>query len=76
VRGAVALLAFAGAVAAGGLSDAEARRWLRFVQPAPDELKLRAIPWRATLWDAVVDAHREKKPILLWAMNGHPLACT
>lgn len=35
-----------------------------------------SIPWHATLWDAVIAAHEEKKPILLWAMNGHALACT
>ena len=29
-------------------------------------------------WDdeALDRARREDKPILLWAMNGHPLACT
>ena len=76
MRRALALLALAAFAGAGDLSDDDARKWLRFVEPSADELRWTAIPWRATLWDAVVDAHREKKPILLWAMNGHPLACT
>jgi len=46
------------------------------VLPSKEELAWQSIAWRPTLWDAVVDAHREKKPILLWTMNGHPLALT
>jgi hypothetical protein len=34
------------------------------------------IPWRTTLAEGARDAAREGKPILLWAMNGHPLGCT
>ena len=26
--------------------------------------------------EALIAAQKEDKPILLWAMNGHPLACT
>lgn len=36
----------------------------------------RKIAWRTTLGEAIVEASRDKKPILLWAMNGHPLGCT
>ena len=46
------------------------------VLPKPSELSYRAIPWRAVLADAALEAHRADQPILLWAMNGHPLACT
>lgn len=46
------------------------------VIPAREELAWREIPWRPAFWDAVVEAHAADKPILLWAMNGHPLACT
>ena len=44
----------------------------------PDEADLAwtNVPWRSTLWDAVIDANRDEKPILLWAMNGHALGCT
>ena len=66
------------AVAAAGqeLSDAQAQRFLRHVVPQESELRWRSIPWRASLWEGVVEAHGAKKPVLLWAMNGHPLACT
>jgi hypothetical protein len=46
------------------------------IVPSPEELRWTAIPWRPTLWDALVEATGKEKPILLWAMNGHPLACT
>lgn len=52
-----------------------AAHW-QHVVPKPDELAWRAIPWLGTLAEAVVQAHAQDKPILLWAMNGHPLACT
>ncbi len=46
------------------------------VVPTDEEMQWRAIPWLGTLAEAVVQAHAQDKPILLWAMNGHPLACT
>ena len=46
------------------------------VVPGADELEWLEIPWRAVLGDAVHEAHAADKPILLWAMNGHPLGCT
>lgn len=52
-----------------------AAHWQHIV-PQADEMAWRAIPWLGTLAEAVVQAHAQDKPILLWAMNGHPLACT
>jgi hypothetical protein len=46
------------------------------ILPKPEEETWREIPWRVTLWDAVIDANKEDKPILLYAMNGHPFGCT
>ena len=40
------------------------------------ELSYRKIPWRTSFWDAVIEAQARDKPILLWAMNGHPLCNT
>jgi hypothetical protein len=37
---------------------------------------LATVNWLPTLWDGVIAAQKQDKPILLWAMNGHPLACT
>ncbi len=45
------------------------------ILPAPAELEWQAIGWRQSLAQAVVEARAADKPILLWAMNGHPLGC-
>ncbi|NNF41754.1 MAG: hypothetical protein HKO59_13145 [Phycisphaerales bacterium] len=50
--------------------------WLGFITPSPAETAWREIPWRASFWQGVVDAQIEGKPVLLWAMNGHPMGCT
>ena len=47
-----------------------------FIRPTPDEMRWQEIPWRTTFWNAVQEAQATDKPILAWAMNGHPLACT
>lgn len=58
------------------LDDASYLKIRDLVRPSASETKWREIPWQPDLWSAAVKAHRESKPILLWAMNGHPLACT
>ena len=58
------------------LAPEEVERWLATLRPKAEEEAWREIGWRPTLWQAVRDAHREHKPVLLWAMNGHPLGCT
>jgi hypothetical protein len=50
--------------------------WKEYLLPAPDELRWEGTPWRASFGTGVQEARRSEKPILLWAMNGHPLACT
>ncbi|MGI9013626.1 MAG: hypothetical protein ACR2GY_05180 [Phycisphaerales bacterium] len=49
--------------------------WHAYIAPHPDELKWLEIPWRDSFRSAVRDAQIEGKPILLWAMNGHPMGC-
>ena len=49
--------------------EAVARR----VLPASSEQVWQALDWQPTLWDGVIAAHGANKPVLLWAMNGHPL---
>lgn len=46
------------------------------ILPSKEELKFLDIPWEIRLWDAIVRAQKEEKPILFYAMNGHPMACT
>lgn len=44
---------------------------------APDlEAPWRSIPWRVSLLEARSEAARQKKPLFIWAMDGHPLGCT
>ena len=50
--------------------------WREVVVPRAEELVWRDIPWRAEFAEAVQVAGEQDKPVLLWAMNGHPLACT
>lgn len=49
---------------------------LAMVVPRADELAWRAVPWRAELRAAVLEANAADKPVLLWSMNGHPLGQT
>jgi len=58
------------------LTPATYAKWRDYLLPGEKDLAYKAIPWRASYWDAVVEAQVKDKPILLWAMNGHPLGCT
>jgi hypothetical protein len=44
------------------------------LQPADEPW--RTIPWKIALLDAQRTAAKSKKPIFIWAMDGHPLGCT
>ena len=57
------------------LTDADFKRLQKQLQPAADE-PWRTIPWKISLLDAQKTAAKEKKPIFIWAMDGHPLGCT
>lgn len=46
------------------------------VLPSEDDERWRSIPWHDTLGTAVLEADEQQRPVLLWAMNGHPLGCT
>lgn len=50
--------------------------WLAYIRPKPAELGFEEAAWKATFWEAVVESQKTAKPILLWAMNGHPMGCT
>ena len=55
-------------------------------EPDFDRLRERVLPpvretWQEVAWEtdllaARERAVREKRPLFLWAMNGHPLGCT
>lgn len=65
-----------GAEPAAELNDKNYAEWRDRIRPKAVEQSYETVNWFATFWDAVVAAQKEEKPILLWAMNGHPLACT
>ena len=48
---------------------------LAHILPAESEVRWKDVNWRVALTDGIVEARAEEKPILLWAMNGHPLGC-
>jgi hypothetical protein len=56
------------------LSDLD--RWRADILPAADELSYEAIPWIPDFAEGVREASKQGKPLLFWAMNGHPLGCT
>lgn len=64
------------AISAEDLSEKNYKQIRDSILPKPEEVEWRAIGWRTTLWDGVIDAQKEDKPVLLYAMNGHPFGCT
>lgn len=76
---AVAGLSAAGSSAAdppGELTDKTLAEWRDRIRSKADDLGYKTVDWLPTFWDGVMAAQKADKPILLWAMNGHPLACT
>ncbi len=57
------------------LSEAEFSRLHAKLQ-ASSEAPWRTIPWKISLLDAQRASASQKKPIFIWAMDGHPLGCT
>ena len=43
---------------------------------APKDEVWKTIPWQTSLLDARAAAAEQKKPLFIWAMDGHPLGCT
>lgn len=58
------------------LTDKTFTQWRDRIRPKTDDLCFKTVNWLPTFWDGVMAAQKADKPILLWAMNGHPLACT
>jgi hypothetical protein len=74
------LLALAGlflsqSAAAEPLTEKQFLALHKQLQPAEDE-PWRTIPWNISLLDAQRQAAQQKKPLFIWAMDGHPLGCT
>jgi len=58
------------------LDDKNLKTWLDFILPSPEETQWEKLGWRPELWAAVQEAKALQRPILLWAMNGHPCGLT
>ncbi len=58
------------------LDETNFAQWRDTIRPKAAELVFEDCDWKPTFWEGVVEAQATGKPILLWAMNGHPLACT
>lgn len=76
IRIAVLLVTGAASLPAAAQSLAGVEQCREQVLPDASELAWRAVPWRASLAQAALEADAQDKPVLLWAMNGHPLGCT
>lgn len=57
------------------ISKGEFQKLMTQLTPSKDE-PWRTIPWKISLLDAQRTAAKVKKPIFIWAMDGHPLGCT
>ena len=60
---------------AGELTEAEFETLHAELQPDNTAL-WRTIPWKTSVIDAQQAAAEAKKPLFIWAMDGHPLGCT
>ncbi len=60
----------------GVLSESNAPAWRAYILPDAADMAYASIPWHVTFADGLTAARAEGKPLLMWAMNGHPLGCT
>jgi hypothetical protein len=58
------------------LTSASAPQWRAAIEPDSQEALYLQISWRESLLRGLLEAKREDKPVMLFAMNGHPLGCT
>ena len=56
------------------LDDLDA--WREHLRPAREELAYEEIDWISDFALGVRASEEQQKPLLFWAMNGHPLGCT
>jgi hypothetical protein len=62
--------------AADELTPATYDTWRDYALPKTGEENWRKIPWLPTFYEGVSAGQKANKPLLIWVMNGHPLACT
>jgi hypothetical protein len=62
--------------AAPELNDESLDQFRDDIRPRDEELAYLKIGWHESFFSAVNEARETNRPILLWAINGHPLGCT
>jgi hypothetical protein len=67
------LFCFAAAASAQVTTEDTFAAQIAAIVPTADETGWRAVPWRTELRAALAEADQKQRPVLLWAMNGHPL---
>lgn len=50
--------------------------WRDRLRPTEDERRWDEVPWVSSFAEGLRRADERGRPLLLWAMNGHPLGCT
>lgn len=58
------------------LSDVNFDFWRNYIKASDTELQWQKLPWKMSFHEGLKEGVKLNKPILLWAMNGHPLGCT
>jgi hypothetical protein len=61
---------------APALDNLSFARWSDYIRPRGKEESYLEIPWHESFYLAINEAKETDRPILLWAMDGHPLGCT
>jgi len=67
------------ALAMAGDLELTPGNWRSFrekIVPAKNELAWQTIAWKTSFYAALEQAQSSEQPVLLWAMDGHPLGCT
>lgn len=72
----VGFLPAVGSEPTAALNNKTFATWRDRIRPQEKERGFETVKWLPTFWGAVIAAQKADKPILLYAMNGHPLACT
>ena len=58
------------------VSIGEIELWRDFIRPNEQESRFGSVDWIPTFADGLRASAAQNKPLLFWAMNGHPLGCT
>ena len=56
--------------------EREQARWREHVRPRGEEVSFEQIDWIPDFAGGIRASSEQQRPLLFWAMNGHPLGCT